>query len=243
LRNNVQIACQDTGSSVGAEMKKGMEYAHSTLRNRIVAGVYEAGTQMKEEHLAEEFGMSRTPIRAALKRLADEGLVVVEAHRGVFVAGWTKWDIEEMFSLRAILEPHAARLAAQRATPEDISHLQDINADMAIAIQGKGEAAVQGVQVANRAFHTALLDCAKSQRLKSMLLTLIDMPVITRSFVLYSAPDFQRSLQQHQDIVYAVEHRDADLAATLMEAHIRIAYSRFMSHRLDMPSPAHAEQN
>lgn len=214
-------------------MKKGTDFAHSTLRNRIVAGVYEPRTQLKEEHLADEFGMSRTPVRAALKKLADEGLVVIESNRGVFVAGWTKWDIEEMFSLRAILEPHAARLAAERATLEDVENLHAINKRMASAVSRGGEAEISKVQAANREFHMALLDCAKSQRLKSMLATLIDMPIITRSFVLYSKSDFQRSLQQHRDIADAVESRNPDLAATLMSAHIGISYARFMERRLN----------
>ncbi|MDI7047772.1 FCD domain-containing protein, partial [Escherichia coli] len=82
-------------------------------------------------------------------------------------------------------------------------------------------------------FHMHLLDCAKSQRLKSMLVTLIDMPVITRSFFLYSAPDFARSLQQHEDIAYAVQTHDGQLACNLMESHIRLSYRRFMKKRID----------
>jgi DNA-binding GntR family transcriptional regulator len=214
-------------------MAKGMEYAYDTLRKRIVAGQYEPGTQLKEERLAEELGMSRTPVRAALKKLAEDALVSVETHRGVFVAGWTRWDIDEMFTLRALLEPHAARLAAARATEAEIAELNSINTQMSDAIAIGGDDAVLGVQAANRAFHTHLLDCAKSQRLKSMLSTLIDMPVITRSFFLYSAPDFERSLQHHRDIAYAVETHDEDLASNLMEAHIRLAYRRFMKERLD----------
>ncbi|KAK42712.1 hypothetical protein BG58_39435 [Caballeronia jiangsuensis] len=63
--------------------------------------------------------------------------------------------------------------------------------------------------------------------------TLIDMPVITRSFFLYSAPDFARSLQQHEDIAYAVRTHDGQLASNLMESHIRLSYRRFMKERID----------
>lgn len=66
-----------------------------------------------------------------------------------------------------------------------------------------------------------------------MLVTLIDMPVITRSFFLYSAPDFARSLQQHEDIAYAVQTHDGQLACNLMESHIRLSYRRFMKKRID----------
>lgn len=218
-------------------MKMGMEFAYDTMRKRILSGQYEPGTQLKEAHLAQELGMSRTPVRAALKKLSEDKLVSVEANRGVFVAGWTRWDIEEMFNLRALLEPHAARLAAERATEDEITQLNCINSEMANAIESKAKDSVLRIQAANRAFHAQLLDCAKSQRLKSMLITLIDMPVITRSFFLYSAPDFARSLQQHQDIAYAVQTHDGQLACNLMESHIRLSYRRFMKERLDSTSP------
>ncbi|OPG72140.1 GntR family transcriptional regulator [Pseudomonas ogarae] len=209
---------------------------YETMRDRIIAGQYGPGTQLKEEPLGKEFGMSRTPVRASLKKLVDDGLAVIEANRGVFVAGWTEWDIEEMFSLRELLEPHAAMLAAQRATFEDVAVLHRINEDMAAAIAGKRGEITVAVQAANRAFHSQLVDIARSQRLKSMLLTLIDMPVITRSFFLYENTDFQRSLQQHLDITYAVEVKDAELARQAMHTHIRMARRRFMARRSENPT-------
>lgn len=212
------------------------DHVYDSLRNRIIAGQYEPGTQLKEEPLGREFGVSRTPIRASLKKLVEDGLAVIEANRGVFVAGWTLWDIEEMFSLRELLEPHTAMLAAQRATPEDISVLHRINDQMAKAIAAQGEEVAMNVQAANRAFHNQLLEIAGSQRLKSMLSTLIDMPVITRSFFLYQSTDFQRSLNQHRDITYAIELKDGELAKQEMQAHIRMAYRRFMAHRSKTPA-------
>src|SRR3546814_15166807 len=82
---------------------------------RIIAGNYTGGTQLKENHIAEDIGVSRTPVRAALKKLIEDGLAVAEEGRGVFIASWTRWDIEDMFRLRIRLEPFAARLASERA--------------------------------------------------------------------------------------------------------------------------------
>lgn len=213
------------------------EQIYETLRNRIIAGQYEPGTQLKEEPLSREFELSRTPVRASLKRLVDDGLAVVEANRGVFVAGWTKWDVEEMFSLRELLEPHAAMLAAMRATEQDVQALHRINDVMASAIKRGDENVQLDVQAANREFHHQLLETARSQRLRSMLQTLIDMPVITRSFFLYAEADFARSLQQHLDITYAIEIGDGELAKQAMSTHIRMAYRRFMAHRSGNPAP------
>ncbi|EJN39337.1 GntR family transcriptional regulator [Pseudomonas sp. SWRI59] len=214
------------------------EQIYETLRNRIIAGQYEPGTQLKEEPLSREFELSRTPVRASLKRLVDDGLAVVETNRGVFVAGWTKWDVEEMFSLRELLEPHAAMLAAMRATEQDVQALHRINDAMASAIKRGDENVQLDVQAANREFHHQLLETARSQRLRSMLQTLIDMPVITRSFFLYAEADFARSLQQHLDITYAIEIGDGELAKQAMTTHIRMAYRRFMAHRSGKTGPS-----
>ncbi|MWL91524.1 GntR family transcriptional regulator [Cupriavidus sp. SW-Y-13] len=216
-------------------MKKGSEQTYEVLKKRIVAGHYTAGTQLKEEHIADDMGVSRTPVRAALKRLIDDGLAVQEAGRGVFVAGWTRWDIEDMFRLRIRLEPFAARLAAERASAETIAQLKDCNEQMAAAIANAGNSddGIAEVQAANSRFHRLMLDAAGSQRLRTMLETMIDMPIITRSFFLYEHEDLLRSLQHHRDITMAVELHDGDLAEQMMSVHLLVSNQRFMSRRLD----------
>lgn len=216
-------------------MKKGSEHTYDALKKRIVAGHYTAGTQLKEEHIADEMGVSRTPVRAALKRLIDDGLAVAEAGRGVFVAGWTRWDIEDMFRLRIRLEPFAARLAAERADPATMDALDQCNDDMASAIKraAKSREAIADVQAANSKFHRLLLVAAGSQRLRAMLETMIDMPIITRSFFLYEQDDLLRSLQHHRDIAMAVRLGNGDLAEQMMSVHLLISNQRFMSRRLD----------
>lgn len=220
-------------------MKKGSEQTYEVLKKRIVAGHYTAGTQLKEEHIAEDIGVSRTPVRAALKRLIDDGLAVAEAGRGVFVAGWTRWDIEDMFRLRIRLEPFAARLAAERADPRMVAELKRCNEEMARAIDQTevSQDAIAEVQAANSRFHRMLLDAAGSQRLKTMLETMIDMPIITRSFFLYERDDLLRSLQHHRDITLAVELGNGDLAEQVMTVHLLISNQRFMSRRLDRLQP------
>lgn len=220
-------------------MKKGSEQTYEVLKKRIVAGHYTAGTQLKEEHIAEDMGVSRTPVRAALKRLIDDGLAVQETGRGVFVAGWTRWDIEDMFRLRIRLEPFAARLAAERADSEIIAQLKQCNEEMAQAIANAdgSDDGIAEVQAANSRFHRLMLDAAGSQRLKTMLETMIDMPIITRSFFLYERDDLHRSLQHHRDIAMAVELHDGDLAEQLMSVHLLVSNQRFMSRRLDSFEP------
>jgi len=212
-------------------MQRGRDMAYELLRQRLVGGHYKPGTQLKEEPLARELGLSRTPVRTALKRLVEDGLATDDAGQGVHVAQWSEWDIEETFQLRMLLEPYAASLAAQRGGEELLARLRASNERMAAAIEEGGTAAIGRVQEANRSFHHALLDASASPRLRSILETMIDMPIIVRSFYLYTPAELEQSLHHHQDLTLAVEAQDGELARQAMQLHLRMSYHRFMQHR------------
>src|SRR5690606_2141130 len=116
------------------------------------------------------------------RRLVEEGLLTAREHRGVFVSGWTDWDIVEMYNLRVLLEPYAASLATERAEPGLAEQLTRINDRMLAESRIHSDARVPRLQQANREFHMCILEAARSHRLKSMVETMIDMPLITRSF-------------------------------------------------------------
>ncbi|WP_028998865.1 GntR family transcriptional regulator [Azohydromonas australica] len=212
-------------------MQRGADKAYEVLRQRLVGGHYKPGTQLKEEPLAREFGISRTPVRTALKRLVDDGLATADAGQGIHVAQWSEWDIEETFQLRMLLEPYAASLAAERGGDEMLARLKASNEQMAQAIEDGGEDAIARIQDANRTFHRTLLDASGSPRLRSMLETMIDMPIIVRSFYLYTRAELEQSLHHHQDLTLAAEARDGELARQVMQLHLRMSYHRFMRHR------------
>lgn len=208
-------------------MATGTRKAYEELKHRLVAGHYQPGTQLKEEPLAEEFGISRTPVRAALRRLVEDGLATSDGGRGIQVAAWTEWDIAEVFQLRLLLEPYAAQLAAERCTPEVLQRLEDSNAKMGAAIAANKSDMASLVQDANRDFHHTLLQASGSHRLVNMLGTMIDMPVITGSFQLYARSDMEQSLHHHQDLTMAVGARDGDLAKQVMQLHLQMSRHRF----------------
>jgi len=212
-------------------MTTGKLKAYDQLKLRLVAGYYQPGTQLKEEPLAEEFGTSRTPIRAALRKLVEDGLATADTGRGIQVAAWTQWDIEEVFQLRLLLEPYAAQLAAERCTPQILERLESSNAKMQEAISCDTPDMASMVQDANRSFHHTLLEASGSQRLINMLGTMIDMPVITRSFQLYSRSDMEQSLHHHRDLTMAVAAKDGDLAKQVMQLHLQMSRHRFMRNR------------
>ncbi len=204
---------------------------YEILKKRIVAGVYPVGAQLKEEKLAQDLGVSRSPIRAALKRLTDDELVDAHENRGVFVAGWTDWDIMEMYNLRVMLEPYASSLAAVRGEASLSEELCTINEGMLGHVGVRADQRIQRLQEANREFHIRILKAANSHRLRSMVETMIDMPLITRSFELYLEDDIVRSVHQHRDIIYAIARRDAELARDAMSLHLRVSFAHFMERR------------
>lgn len=212
-------------------MRQGADKAYEVLRQRLVGGQYKSGTQLKEEHLAREFGLSRTPVRTALKRLVADGLATADAGQGIHVAEWTDWDIEETFQLRMLLEPYATSLAATRGGDELVTKLKACNQQMQAALAQGGDESIAKIQEANRSFHRALLDASGSPRLRTILETMIDMPIIMRSFYLSTPSDLQQSLHHHQDITVAAEARDGELAKQVMQLHLRMSYHRFMRHR------------
>ncbi len=212
-------------------MAAAADSAYEILKQRVVGGAYAPAAQLKEEHLARELGISRTPVRAALKRLVDDGLATADPGRGVRVAEWTEGDIEETYELRGLLEGHAAALAAQRGGAALADDLDALNEEMDLAIQEGGEALAQRLQDINARFHRAILEAAGSPRLRGMLAGVIDMPVVTRSHFISTLQDKVQSLQHHRDLAAAVRAGDPELARQVMQLHLRVAQHRFRRQR------------
>lgn len=214
---------------------KGSDKAYEIIRERLVGGHYKPGTQLKEEPLARELNLSRTPVRAALKRLVDDGLATTDAGQGVHASQWTEADIDETFQLRLLLEPFAASLAAVRGGDELTQVLRDSNARMSQAI---ADGDIAGIQAANSDFHRALVKTCGAPRLRGMLETMIDMPIIVRSFYIATPDEHRQSLHHHEDLTQAVAARDGELARQVMQLHLRMAYMRFMARRTEYRASA-----
>ncbi len=221
-------------------MAAASDKAYELLKQRLIGGSYAPGAQLKEEHLARELALSRTPVRVALKRLVHDGLATAEAGRGVRVAEWTESDIQETYHLRSLLEGHAAELAAQRGGALLARRLEQLNEQMEAAIAKGGSGLAARVQDINGAFHRAIMDASGSPRLRSLLSTLIDMPVVTRSFFISTPEDMAQSLQHHRDLAAAVAAGDAELARQMMQLHLRVASHRFRQRRAEFSARAAA---
>jgi DNA-binding GntR family transcriptional regulator len=212
-------------------VSKASENIYAELRRRIMAGRYDPGRQLKEEALASELGVSRTPVRAALRRLVADGMLEAKANRGAFVAQWTNHDIDEVVNLRCTLESEAASLAARRASKEQVEELANLNRRMHTLARNLTSAKIAELQRLNNRFHKLILEAAGSPRLSAATRVLIDWPLMVGSFYVFSEADILRSIQYHDDLVLAFEANDQALAKSVMEAHLRRSNLTYRSCR------------
>lgn len=210
---------------------KRTDKTYAQLRRRIMSGHYAPGEHLREEHIAQEFGVSRTPVRAALQRLEADRLVAMES-RGALVARWTDWDVAEIFDLRILLEPHAASLAARHAEPDHIAQMDALNAEMLDLAKVKSGQKLERIEAINNAFHHLVLEAAGSGRLKALAGPFVDTPVMIGSFYFYDPAEVADSAQHHVTITDAIRRGDADFARRAMGYHLEVSRARFDKQRV-----------
>jgi DNA-binding GntR family transcriptional regulator len=201
-------------------MAKAVDKAYQTVRERIVKGVYPAASRITEQEVAAAAGVSRTPVREALRRLHAEGLLEFIPHQGAIVTEWTAEDRDDLFELRALLESYGARRAARRITEAGIAELRQLAEDQYHETVSKAPGYSLRIGELNSLFHRRIQEFAGSTRLVTALAALIEAPVMMKTFENYRDEDLVRSASHHLEIVRALEARDADWSASLMRSHI-----------------------
>jgi DNA-binding GntR family transcriptional regulator len=196
---------------------------YESIKNRILAGSYEPGEKLSEEELAAAAGVSRTPVREALRRLHAEGLVDWEANRGATVPAWSEKDLEEIFELRALLEGYGAELAAARITPAEIIRLRELSAEMERHAAGHDEDRADRIAVCNAEFHEIILGAGRNRRLSALLGAVVQTPLVNRTFRRYDDAAMVRSMSHHRELIDAFEVGDRAWAGSVMRAHILAA--------------------
>lgn len=199
------------------------DHAYRLIRRQILTGERAGGDWLREGDLAEAIGVSRTPVREALRRLTAEGLVRYERNRGVQVSAWTAEDLDEIFSLRSVLEPWACRLAATSAGA-DLDELDRLAHDMDAAAQGT-VADVDRITELNNRFHRLILEGSGNRRLGNVVSSVVQVPLVWQTFSHYSELDLRRSLAHHHELVSALAARDPDWAESVMRSHVRAAWN------------------
>lgn len=212
-------------------LMRAAERAYATVREGILCGTYAAGTRLTELDLAQAAGVSRTPIREALRRLHAEGLVEFEPNHGAVVAAFELEDAEEIFELRALLEPISARRAAERATPAIVAELRELAQQQIAESTRRAAGFLSRIGDLNDRFHRSIQRAADSPRLAKTLSGLIEAPLILRTFANYSPAELQRSADQHVELVQAIEAGDGMWAHSVMRTHILAGRATYLRGR------------
>ena len=207
-------------------MSRASDRAYAGIRSMILSGELPAGSQLGEEALADRCGVSRTPVRDALRRLESELLVKRNEAQRSFVADWSLSDVADAFELRAMLESHAARRAAERMDDSTLQQLRGCNREILRAVQ-QDPPDVIGFLEGNRDFHALILETAQSRRLTSLLATLIEQPVVWRTAHQYGRDALRRSHGEHEELLAAFVRGDGAWAEAVMAAHIRRAFHAY----------------
>lgn len=210
-------------------MARPADAVYDDLKSLIQTGQLAPGEHLVEDELCTRYGVSRTPVRNALRRLSDEDLVSVKPYRGAFVASWTNEDAAEVMALRSMLEPYAAALAAERRDDDQLTAMRELCDAMECGERERPPDFRDDLARQNHELHLGILRAAASPRLYAITTTLTRAPLMMGSFQFYGDEQLRRSLREHRDLVRAIEHRDPAAARAVMEAHLRLAYRTMLT--------------
>lgn len=214
------------------------DIAYEHIRKRILNGTYRSGQPLMTKDLAAEIGVSRTPVRDALRQLEADGLVVIRAHLGASVKTMTFQEFKEMCGLRLALESYAAGLAAENRTTDELREMQLAVEAMRqftnrhLALPQKDQATIDELKREDVRFHITIIGAAKNELLKKEVLRLhiisrvVTTKVVSTDGILANDKTLddahRREVQTHHDEIYrAIEAGDVAKAKNWMERHIQ----------------------
>ena len=190
----------------------------NTLRERILKGVYKPGERLMEIHLADQLGVSRTPIREAIRMLELEGLVKMVPRKGAQVAKISKEDLQDVLEVRKALDTLSVKLACERITEDEIKLLNNAEREFEKALASKD---VREIAEADVAFHDVIHSATKNGRLKSMISNLAERIYRYRfEYIKQQSDGGQARMLEHREIMRCIESRDVESAVKATEIHI-----------------------
>lgn len=196
------------------------EIVFETLREAIINAVLKPGERLMEIQLAEEMGVSRTPVREAIRKLELEGFVVMVPRKGAYVAGISIKDIADVFEIRAALEGLAAGLAAERITEEELEQLERILVKIGECVQNND---LEKLIEVDTEFHDTLYKACRNERLVQIVSNLREQIQRARTASLSTPGRSKYALEEHKKIVEAVSERNVELSQMLAREHIENA--------------------
>lgn len=227
---------QERGSSSPAVATDGLrvdrrrgrmaDEVYDTLLDQLMSLRIEPGARVTIDALARELRVSQTPIRDALNRMEADGLVVRVPHAGYRIPPQITRDrFEEMVEFRLLLEPAAARHAAEHASTEQLARLRGMQDDMAALVEGERRPTYGAFGLRDAAFHDLVADCAGNQVVREALARLHTHVHLFR--LLYDSEVTFLAMGEHEEVLSAIAARDPDAAAYAMRRHILLSRDRF----------------
>jgi DNA-binding GntR family transcriptional regulator len=204
-------------------VSRAADTAYGIIREKILSGALPPLTHLKEEDLADLCGVSRTPIRDALRRLEADMLVRRTDTQRTYVLELSAAEVEDIFTLRALLEGHACARAARVITLEQVAVLRGYNDSIHAAIHRSAGLDVPAFVANNILFHDGILEVSASDPLTTMRKLLVKQQVLHRTARQYDKVGLQRSHQDHEELLLAFTARDGEWARSVMDSHIRHA--------------------
>ncbi len=196
------------------------EVVYETLREAIKTGGLTPGERLMEIQLAEELGVSRTPVREAIRKLELERFVVMIPRRGTYVANLSLKDINEVFEIRAALDGLAAGLAAERITEEELEQLERLLVEISEHIDQHDN---EKIVATDEAFHDILYRASRNERLVGIIYNLREQFTRFRSVSINYPGRLQNTLEEHRQLVEAIARREPDMAQQKAREHIENA--------------------
>jgi len=187
------------------------------LRAQIFAHELAPGSWLDEQSLAQQFGISRTPMREAIKVLASEGLVTTKMNRGAYVTEVDRRDLEQIFTVLSLLEGQAAKETASKATEEELNLLDDLHHRLEKAAADRD---VEQFFEINVKFHDLIQDIASNKWMNGVIADLRKVLKLQRRDSLTRTGRLQNSLLEHREILQAILKRDPTAAEAAMRKHL-----------------------
>lgn len=201
------------------------EMVFESLREAIIQGRLKPGERLMEIQLAEEMGVSRTPVREAIRKLELEGFVVMIPRKGAYVAGISVKDIVDVFEVRAALEALAAGLAAERITADEIEDLERSLVKITEIKSGDINTLVENDKI----FHDIIYRSSRNQRLQQIVTLLSEQIQRFRTTSLAQPGRTKGAIEEHRQMVEAISERNVELAMGLAREHIENAEQILLS--------------
>ncbi|WP_100810009.1 MULTISPECIES: GntR family transcriptional regulator [unclassified Microbacterium] len=203
----------------------GSERVYEAIMDLIRDGAIAPGDSLRESSLANELGVSRTPVRESLRRLAAEGIVEFLPNRGSTLVAYDRDDVAELFTLRALLEPEAAAGAAVHRADTDLSLLNELLTEMDAAVASRDRRAMAQL---NAEFHGAIVAMSGSRVLPELINLVTRKPIVQRTYNRYSDAELERSQRHHRELVEAIGEGNSSWAHSVMRVHIEAARSLYL---------------